>query len=54
MRAALRNNPPANNSGIFAKKEHHKLMRKEIVLNVFPFGNEGTDPSIVIKLVFLP
>ena len=30
---------------------HHKMMRKELVMNIFPFGNDGTDPSIVIKLV---
>ena len=31
--------------------EHHKVLRKEIVLSVFPFGNDGTDPSLVIKAV---
>ena len=30
---------------------HHKMMRKELVMNIFPFGNDGTDPSIVINLV---
>ena len=30
---------------------HHKMMRKELVMNIFPFGDDGTDPSIVIKLV---
>ena len=30
---------------------HHKMMRKELIMNIFPFGNEGTDPSTVIKLV---
>ena len=30
---------------------HHKMMRKELTMNIFPFGNDGTDPSIIIKLV---
>ena len=30
---------------------HHKMMRKELVMNIFPFGNDGTDPTIVINLV---
>ena len=30
---------------------HHKMMRKELTMNIFPFGNDGTDPSMVIKLV---
>ena len=30
---------------------HHKMMRKELTMNIFPFGNDGTDPSTVIKLV---
>ena len=32
---------------------HHKMMRKELTMNIFPFGNNGTDPSMVIKLVSL-
>ena len=51
MRAAVRNNPSKSNANILTKEEHHKLMRKKIVLNVYPFGNDGTDPSIVVKLV---
>ena len=30
---------------------HHKMMRKELTMNIFPFGDDGTDPSIIIKLV---
>ena len=30
---------------------HHKMMRKELTMNIFPFGNDGTDPAMVIKLV---
>ena len=30
---------------------HHKMMRKELTMNIFPFGDDGTDPSMVIKLV---
>jgi len=54
MRAAVRNNPSKSNANILTKEEHHKLMRKEIVLNVYPFGNDGTDPSIVVKLLTTP
>ena len=31
---------------------HHKMMRKELTMNIFPFGNDGTDPSMIIKLVY--
>ena len=31
---------------------HHKMMRKELTMSIFPFGNDGTDPSMIIKLVF--
>ena len=30
---------------------HHKMMRKELTMNIFPFGNDGTDSSMIIKLV---
>ena len=30
---------------------HHKMMRKELTMNIFPFGDDGADPSIIIKLV---
>ena len=32
--------------------DHHKRMRKELCMNIFPFGNDGTDLSTIIKLVF--
>ena len=32
---------------------HHKIMRKELTMHIFPFGNDGTDPSHIIKLVRL-
>ena len=32
---------------------HHKMMRRELTMNIFPFGNDGTDPSMVIKLVWV-
>ena len=31
---------------------HHKMMRKELCMNIFPFGNDGADISMVIKLVY--
>ena len=33
--------------------EHHKTMRKQILMSVFPFGNEGTDLALVIRAVIL-
>ena len=36
---------------ILDDSNHHKMMRKELTMNIFPFGNDGTDPSMVIKLV---
>ena len=30
---------------------HHKMMRNELTMNVFPFGDDGADPSIILKLV---
>ena len=36
---------------ILENPNHHKMMRKELSMNIFPFGNDGTDPSLVIKLV---
>ena len=31
--------------------DHHKMMRKELCMNIFPFGNDGADPRLAIKLV---
>ena len=36
---------------ILDNPNHHKMMRKELTMNIFPFGNDGTDPSLIIKLV---
>ena len=30
---------------------HHKMMRKELTMNIFPFGDDGTDSAMIIKLV---
>ena len=30
---------------------HHKMMRNELTMNIFPLGDDGADPSIIIKLV---
>ena len=40
-----------NGLRILENPSHHKMMRKELTMIIFPFGNEGTDPSMVIKLV---
>ena len=38
---------------ILDNPNHHKMMRKELTMNIFPFGNNGTDPSLIVKLVRL-
>ena len=30
---------------------HHKMMRNELTMNIFPFGDDGADPLNIIKLV---
>ena len=30
---------------------HHKMMRKELCMNIFPFGDNGADPRLAIKVV---
>ena len=54
IRSAIRNNCGNISTATIGKKEHHKLMRKEMILCIFPFGNRGTDPSLVIKMVMVP
>ena len=34
-----------------AHKDHHKMMRNELRMHIFPFGDNGADPLIIIKLV---
>ena len=34
-------------------EEDHKTMRKQMTMNVFPFGNDGTDPALVIRAVII-
>ena len=29
----------------------HKIMRKEIAMNIFPFGEDGADPSTIIRAI---
>ena len=52
IRSTLRRNNIINGLATIEGPEHHKMMRKELTMNIFPFGNEGTDPSTVIKLVW--
>ena len=51
IRSALKKYNIEKGLEILDNPNHHKMMRKELVMNIFPFGNDGTDPSIVIKLV---
>ena len=38
-------------SDFIDQDSHHKMMRKEVAMNIFPFGADGTDPSLVIRAV---
>ena len=51
MRSAIEKYNIKKGLEILDNPNHHKMMRKELTMNIFPFGDDGTDPSIVIKLV---
>ena len=51
IRSALKKHNIKNGLDILDDPNHHKMMRKELTMNIFPFGNDGTDPSMVIKFV---
>ena len=51
IRSAIKKYKIKKGLEILDNPNHHKMMRKELVMNIFPFGDDGTDPSIVIKLV---
>ena len=51
IRSALKKYNIKKGQDILDNPNHHKIMRKELTMNIFPFGNDGTDPSIIIKLV---
>ena len=51
IRSALKKYDIKKGQDILDNPNHHKIMRKELTMNIFPFGNDGTDPSIIIKLV---
>ena len=51
IRSALKKYNIEKGLEILDNPNHHKMMRKELTMNIFPFGNDGTDPSIIIKLV---
>ena len=53
IRCALKKYNIKKGLEILDNPNHHKMMRKELIMNIFPFGNDGTDPSMVIKLVCL-
>ena len=51
IRSAVKKYNIKNGLEILDDPNHHKMMRKELTMNIFPFGDDGTDPSMVIKLV---
>ena len=53
IRSALKKYNIESGLEILDNPNHHKMMRKELTMSIFPFGNDGTDNSMVIKLVYL-
>ena len=53
IRSAIKKYKIENGQELLDNPNHHKMMRKELTMNIFPFGNDGTDPSLIIKLVRL-
>ena len=53
IRSALKKYNIKKGLEILDNPNHHKMMRKELTMSIFPFGDDGTDPSMVIKLVYL-
>ena len=53
IRSAIKKYQIKNGLEILDNPNHHKMMRKELTMNIFPFGNNGTDISMIIKLVNL-
>ena len=51
IRSAFKKNNIKKGLEILDNPNHHKMMRKELTMNIFPFGNDGTDLSLIIKLV---
>ena len=53
IRSALKKYSIKKGLEILDNSNHHKMMRKELTMNIFPFGKKGTDIKMVIKLVNL-
>ena len=51
IRSLLKKYKIENGLEILDDPNHHKMMCKQLTMNIFPFGNDGTDPFMVIKLV---
>ena len=51
IRSAIKKYEIKNGLEKLENPNHHKMMRKELTMNIFPFGNDGTDASLIIKLV---
>ena len=53
IRSAIKKYKIKNGLDILDNPNHHKMMRKELTMNIFPFGDKGTDILTLIKLVCL-
>ena len=51
IKAAIKKFNIKNGLEILENPNHHKMMRKELCMNIFPFGDDGNDLRMVINLV---
>jgi len=54
IRSAVEKYDIKNGHKIMNNPSHHKMMRKELCMNIFPFGLDGADPIMAIKLLTTP
>ena len=51
IKAAIRKFKIKNGLEILRNGNHHKMMRKELCMNIFPFGDDGADLRLALQLV---
>ena len=51
IKAAIKKFDIKNGLEILENENHHKMMRKELCMNIFPFGDDGADLRLAINLV---
>jgi len=54
LKSAIKKFNIQNGLEILENENHHKMMRKELCMNIFPFGDDGADLRLVINLLTKP